>query len=105
MEDTFQQLLAWLQANVDLWVVIGLFGQFLFTMRLVTQWWASERVKKSVMPDAFWYFSLLGGLITFIYAVHKHDIVFMLAQGTGILIYSRNVYFIWRNKRVPNPNA
>jgi lipid-A-disaccharide synthase-like uncharacterized protein len=92
------ELASWLNANLNVWVLIGLVGQCMFMMRFVIQWIASERVKKSVVPDAFWYFSLAGGLIVLAYAVHKKDIVFVLGQGAGIFIYIRNIYFIRRHK-------
>jgi lipid-A-disaccharide synthase-like uncharacterized protein len=85
-----------------MWVAIGFFGQFMFMMRFVSQWIASERAKKSVMPEIFWYFSLGGGLIVFVYALHKKDPVFILGQGLGVFIYLRNIYFIWRHKGQPS---
>src|SRR5580704_10335692 len=98
MNDLLHHSLAWLQTHVTAWVVLGLAGQFLFMMRFIYQWIASERAKKSVMPEAFWYFSLGGGLIVFAYALHLGDIVFILGQGLGVFIYLRNIYFIWRHK-------
>ncbi len=89
---------AWFHAHMNLWVLIGFFGQFMFMMRFVYQWIASERARKSVMPEAFWYFSLAGGAILFAYAVHKQDPVFILGQGAGLFIYMRNIYFIRRAK-------
>ena len=76
-----QNLAAWLQAHLNLWVLIGLFGQGLFMMRFLYQWIASERAKKSVMPEAFWYFSLGGGVIVFAYAVHQEDPVLYPRSG------------------------
>lgn len=90
----------WLQTQFNLWVAIGLFGQSLFMMRFVFQWLASERAQRSIIPEVFWYFSLSGGVILFIYAIHKQDIVFILGQGLGVFIYLRNIYFVWRHKRV-----
>jgi lipid-A-disaccharide synthase-like uncharacterized protein len=81
----------WLVNHINLWVLIGLFGQTMFMMRFVVQWIASEKAKKSVMPDIFWYFSLGGGLI-----------VFILGQGLGVFIYLRNIWFIYRHKKVSN---
>src|SRR3546814_20376926 len=50
------------ELNYDpLWLAIGFLGQAFFTMRFGLQWFASERAKRSVIPIAFWYFSLLGG--------------------------------------------
>jgi lipid-A-disaccharide synthase-like uncharacterized protein len=95
-------VITWLQTHLTLWVLLGLFGQCMFMMRFVYQWIASERARKSVMPEAFWYFSLAGGLIVFIYALHQQDIVFILGQGLGVFIYLRNIYFIRRHKKIPN---
>ena len=78
----------------DLWVIIGFIGQFMFTMRFVMQWLASEKVQKSVIPVSFWFFSIAGGLIVFAYALHKKDPVFIVGQGAGLLIYVRNLYFV-----------
>ncbi len=66
--------------------------------RFIVQWIASERVKKSIVPEVFWYFSLGGGTILFIYALHKNDIVFSLGQGLGLAIYLRNIWFNRKNK-------
>lgn len=78
-----------------LWLTIGFLGQGLFFMRFFVQWIASEKSGKSVMPNAFWFFSLGGGAVLFSYAIYRQDPVFMLGQGMGLLIYSRNLYFIY----------
>lgn len=95
-----QQLMNWVVAHLTLWTFIGLFGQAMFMMRFVVQWIASERAKQSVMPEMFWYFSLAGGIIVFIYALHQQDIVFILGQGLGVFIYLRNLYFIHKHRFV-----
>lgn len=77
-----------------LWIVIGFIGQSLFFMRFFVQWLASEKAGRSVMPHAFWYFSLAGGVTLFAYALWRQDPVFILGQSTGMLIYARNLYFI-----------
>lgn len=100
MNEFIQTAIEWAQNNVTAWVIIGLCGQFMFMMRFVYQWIASEKAKKSVMPNAFWYFSLAGGLIVLSYAIHKRDPVFILGQSLGSLIYVRNIYFIWRHRAV-----
>ncbi|MDB9776570.1 lipid-A-disaccharide synthase N-terminal domain-containing protein [Alphaproteobacteria bacterium] len=78
-----------------IWLGIGFFGQGLFFMRWVVQWISSEKKKKSEIPVLFWYFSLIGGLITLIYAVYRVDPVFILAQSFGLTVYLRNIYFIF----------
>ena len=81
-----------------LWITLGLLGQALFFSRFLVQWLASERLKESVVPTAFWYFSLSGGAILLTYAIHRGDPVFILGQSTGVLIYLRNLYFIYSPK-------
>ena len=87
------------------WLGIGFAGQLMFTMRFVVQWIQSERHKKSIIPLAFWYFSLAGGIILFSYAVHRRDPVFILGQSFGIFIYLRNLYFIHRKREQADPDT
>ena len=86
-----------------IWIGIGLFAQLLFSMRFLVQWVATEKARASVIPETFWYFSLLGGLLLLAYACYRLDPVFILGQAAGLAIYSRNIYFIWLGKRAPSP--
>lgn len=83
-----------------IWIIIGFIGQSLFFMRFFVQWLASERAGRSIIPNAFWYFSLGGGVTLFAYALWRQDPVFILGQSTGLLIYARNLYFI---RKQPQP--
>jgi lipid-A-disaccharide synthase-like uncharacterized protein len=80
------------------WAGIGLGGQFFFFMRFFIQWIASERQKRSVVPLAFWYFSIGGGAVLLAYAIYKRDLVFILGQGGGLIIYVRNLMLISRHR-------
>jgi lipid-A-disaccharide synthase-like uncharacterized protein len=86
-------------ATEKLWLTVGFTAQLMFSMRFIVQWIASERARASIVPAAFWYFSLFGGLLLFFYAVYRLDPVFMLGQATGFAIYARNIYFIRDNKK------
>ncbi|KEO54611.1 MAG: lipid A biosynthesis protein [Rhodobacteraceae bacterium] len=81
------------------WVIFGLLAQLMFTGRFIVQWIASERQRDSVVPLAFWYFSLAGGLMLFSYAVYRKDPVFILGQSLGVFIYSRNLWLIYAKRR------
>ena len=83
----------------DGWIALGFVAQFMFTMRFVVQWVASERVGKSVIPLAFWFFSIGGGLLLLIYAIQRSDPVFIAGQGLGLFIYVRNLMLIFRPKK------
>lgn len=79
-----------------IWVSIGFFGQSLFFGRWVIQWWTSERHNESRVPIAFWYMSLIGGLITLAYAIYRKDPVFIAGQCVGAVVYIRNLMLIFR---------
>jgi lipid-A-disaccharide synthase-like uncharacterized protein len=82
-----------------IWIGIGFAGQFLFMMRFVWQWIQSERQKRSIIPIAFWYFSLAGGMTLFIYAIHRRDPVFITGQALGVFVYTRNLLLIRGERR------
>ncbi len=95
-------MLAWFDDKSHwelIWIGVGFFGQALFSMRFLLQWIASERARRSIVPELFWYFSLAGGITLFAYAVHRQDPVFTAGQGLGLVIYLRNIWLIRREKR------
>jgi lipid-A-disaccharide synthase-like uncharacterized protein len=81
------------------WLTVGFLGQAFFSMRFLVQWIASEKKRESVIPVSFWFFSIGGGLTLLIYAVYRHDPVFILGQSAGLLVYLRNLYLIRRKER------
>ena len=90
-------------AQLDGWVLLGFAAQGRFTMRFGGQWIASERAGRSVIPLAFWLFSIGGGLLLFAYALYRRDPVFILGQGFGVFVYLRNLYFVLRERRQATP--
>lgn len=85
--------------NLDWWVLLGFLAQAFFTARFAVQWLASERAGKSVIPLAFWWLSIGGGLLLFVYALYRKDPVFIAGQGFGVFVYARNLYFVMRDHR------
>ncbi len=86
-------------------LTIGFLGQSLFFMRFFLQWIVSEKEKRSVIPVSFWYFSLLGSFFLLIYALLRNDIVFIIGQSTGFIIYFRNLFLIQRERRLVSGNS
>ena len=80
-------------------IIVGFGGQFLFAMRFIIQWLTSEGAKRSVIPIAFWYFSIGGGTVLLLYAIWRQDPVIICGQGLGLFIYIRNLIFIFRADR------
>jgi lipid-A-disaccharide synthase-like uncharacterized protein len=84
-------------AKLDFWLVFGLVAQLLFAGRFLVQWIASERAGKSVMPFAFWIFSMGGGLMTLVYGIVRREPVIIFGQAMATVIYIRNIMLIFRS--------
>jgi lipid-A-disaccharide synthase-like uncharacterized protein len=82
-----------------LWLSIGLLGQAMFSARFLVQWIASERRRQSVVPRAFWFFSIGGGLTMLAYAIYRRDPIFILGQSAGLVVYARNLWLIYSGAR------
>ena len=76
------------------WIVIGFLGQSFFFSRFLVQWVISEKMKRSVVPNTFWYLSVLGGVILLSYSIHRHDPVFIIGQAVGLFVYFRNIWLL-----------
>lgn len=85
-------------AKFDFWLAFGLIAQLLFTARFLVQWISSERAGKSVVPMAFWFFSMGGGAMTLIYGIAKREPVIILGQGLATIIYIRNIMLILKDR-------
>jgi lipid-A-disaccharide synthase-like uncharacterized protein len=81
------------------WVVLGFVAQAMFFMRFAVHWVASERAGRSVVPTAFWIFSVIGGLLLLIYALQRKDPVFIAGLALSLFIYLRN----HNNSKPPAP--
>jgi lipid-A-disaccharide synthase-like uncharacterized protein len=81
-------------SSLTFWLAIGFLGQALFTARFLIQWVASEKKHDSVVPVAFWWFSLLGGSALLAYAIFRRDPVIITGQGMGLFVYTRNLILV-----------
>ena len=104
-------ILDWVTAD-PIWVAVGLVGNVLFASRFIVQWFQSEREGRSVIPVAFWYLSLVGGIVTAAYALHLKSLPYALGQGSGLFVYARNLWLIHRERTLlkhaaaqPEPGA
>lgn len=103
MANVFQELATWFHEvfveQFDAWVLLGFVAQLFFSMRFVVQWIASEKAKRSVVPIAFWFFSLGGGGLLLVYAIQRQDPVFIAGQALGLFIYIRNLWLIANERK------
>lgn len=87
------------RAVETVWLAVGFAGQGLFTARFLVQWAVSEKKRDSVVPVAFWWLSLTGGLVMLSYVVHRRDPVLILGQATGLFVYVRNLMLVGASRR------
>ncbi|MEL6297341.1 MAG: lipid-A-disaccharide synthase N-terminal domain-containing protein [Pseudomonadota bacterium] len=95
--DWFDRALFGLSPTGRIMLAIGIFGQAMFVSRWFVQWLASEKARRSIVPELFWYLSLFGGLMVLSYGIYSANLVLILGQF-GVFIYARNIYLIRRNK-------
>lgn len=82
------------------WEFVGFLGLAVFSSRFIIQWITSERKKKSVIPIAFWYLSIVGSLCLLAYAIKRADPVFILSYLFNGFIYMRNLALIRRTRKL-----
>jgi len=85
-----------------IWLAVGIAGQLCFAARFLVQWIASEARHRSTVPLAFWYLSLIGGLVLLSYAIWRRDPVFIMGQAMGGVVYVRNLMLIHQRRRRVN---
>jgi lipid-A-disaccharide synthase-like uncharacterized protein len=85
-------------AKFDFWLAFGLIAQLLFTARFLVQWISSERAGQSVVPMAFWFFSMAGGLMTLVYGIAKREPVIIVGQSMATFVYIRNIMLIVKHR-------
>ncbi|KQW23111.1 hypothetical protein ASC80_07335 [Afipia sp. Root123D2] len=92
-------------AKFDFWLAFGLVAQLFFTARFLVQWISSERAGMSVVPMAFWFCSMGGGIMTLIYGFAKREPIIILGQALATVIYIRNIMLILKNRRRQSETA
>jgi len=80
------------------WKIIGWLGNAIFFSRFFVQWYATEKKKQVVVPQAFWWLSLFGSVTLLCYSIHQRDSVFIFAYAFTWIPYIRNLIIHRRNK-------
>jgi lipid-A-disaccharide synthase-like uncharacterized protein len=85
---------------IPFWLLLlGIISQITFTFRFIYQWIYSEIRKDSVLPLGFWLLSLIGALLIMTYAIIRKDIVLIVGNMFGIIVYVRNLILLRREHR------
>ena len=100
--DSFSHLLVhdgkFLGITWNIWKVLGWLGNAIFFSRFFVQWYATEKLKRVVVPTAFWWLSLTGSLLLLTYSIRQHDSVFIFAYGLNWIPFIRNLMIHYRHK-------
>lgn len=81
--------------------ILGWAGNVCFFSRWLIQWFVSERAKKSVAPQSFWWVSLLGTATLGTYTFLKGEPILLVGFVVNIAIYARNLTLA-RNSETAN---
>jgi len=82
------------------WTFVGFVGNALFSARVLIQWIASERRKRSIAPATFWWTSLAATLVMLLYSLQRAELAFLVGYSINIIPYSRNLMLIYSPGRV-----
>jgi lipid-A-disaccharide synthase-like uncharacterized protein len=80
------------------WKLIGWLANIVFSSRFIVQWYATEKKKQVVVPQAFWWLSLIGALMFLCYSIHLRDSVLIFAYAFSWIPYIRNVIIHRKHK-------
>lgn len=80
------------------WFAFGMVGNLIFGGRFFLQWIHSERLKESRIPLSFWWLSVIGTVILFIYFCHMRQWVALLGNGPQLIPYIRNLMLIHQKR-------
>ncbi len=73
------------------WKVVGWLGNAIFFSRFFVQWYATEKKQRVVIPQAFWWLSLIGSVTLLCYSLHQRDSVFIFAYAFTWIPYIRSL--------------
>ncbi|MBN1517429.1 lipid-A-disaccharide synthase N-terminal domain-containing protein [Candidatus Sumerlaeota bacterium] len=76
-------------------LTLGFLGAGVFSGRFIVQWLASERARRSVIPNSFWWMALAGNIMLLLYFIVRSDPIGVLGQLTGAPVYCYNLYLIY----------
>lgn len=80
--------------QIWIWLAVGVAGQVLFGCRFIVQWIVTEWKKRSVIPRAFWYFSVVAATLMAAAFIQRGEWIFAVGMIATILIYGRNIWFV-----------
>lgn len=88
-------------ARAWIWIAIGTIGTGLFGCRFILQWLVSEAKRKSVVPNAFWYISVVAAVLQAASFLQRAEWINFFGVSANLPIYLRNIWLIRNGKAQP----
>ena len=88
--------------NSPIWVyLIGLAGMGIYGLRILIQWYLSERSRQVESPGIYWVLSSIGAIILYVYGWLRKDFSIIFGESVGYYIYMWNIGVMGLYKKVP----
>ncbi len=84
---------------------VGWIGNVAYFSRFLVQWIASERAKRIVTPQVFWWLSLFGAIMLVSYSIAIGDPIMLAGYSITTSIYARNVWIARHGTRASRLGA
>ena len=88
--------------NSPIWVyLIGFAGMGIYGLRILIQWYLSERSRQVESPGIYWVLSSIGAIILYVYGWLRKDFSIIFGESVGYYIYMWNIGVMGLYKKVP----
>ena len=84
------------------WVyLLGLAGMGIYGLRILIQWYMSEKSKRVESPGIYWVLSSVGAVVLYLYGWLRKDFSIIFGESVGYYIYMWNISILGLYKKVP----
>ena len=84
------------------WVyLIGFAGMGIYGVRILIQWYLSEKSHSVESPGIYWILSSIGAVILYVYGWLRKDFSIIFGESVGYYIYMWNIGVMGLYKKVP----
>ena len=84
------------------WVyLIGFAGMAVYGVRILIQWYLSEKSHSVESPGIYWILSSIGAVILYVYGWLRKDFSIIFGESVGYYIYMWNIGVMGLYKKVP----
>lgn len=84
------------------WVyLLGLAGMGIYGLRILIQWYLSEKSHQVENPGIYWVLSSIGAIVLYVYGWLRKDFSIIFGESVGYYIYMWNISVMGLYRKVP----